>query len=48
MERLKPDMKDHYSIFAQHYMAAGAAAIRYFVSLLNILISNTNLFAIPE
>ena len=37
MERLKPDMKDHYSIFAQYYMAAGAAAIRYFVSLLNIL-----------
>ena len=48
MERLKPDMKDHYSSLAQHYMAAGAEAIRYFVSLLNILISNTNLFAIPE
>ena len=48
MERLKPDMKDHYSIFAQHYLATGAVGIRYLISLLNILISNTNLFAIPE
>ena len=48
MERLKPDMKDHYSIFAQHYLAAGAVRIRCFISLLNILISNTNLFATPE
>ena len=47
MERLKPDMKDHYSIFAQHYMAAGAEAISYSVSHFTTF-SNTNLFAIPE
>ena len=48
LERLRPDVKDFYSISARHYLAAGAAGISHFTSLLNILISNTNLFAIPE
>jgi hypothetical protein len=48
LERLRPDVKDFYSISARHYLAAGAVGISHFTSLLNILISNTNLSAIPE
>ena len=48
LRRLRPEVRDFYSISARHYLAAGTAGIQHFCSLLNILIDDVKLSSIPE
>ena len=48
LTRLRADVMDLYSTTARHFLCAGAVGILHFTSLLNNLISDTNLSSIPE
>ena len=45
---LKPDVNDLYSVTARHYTNAGVEGARHFHFLMNLVISNVNLFSLPE
>ena len=45
---LKPDVNDLYSITARHYVNAGVEGARHFSFLMNQVIKDINIFALPE
>ena len=45
---LRPDVNDLYSITARHYINAGLEGVRHFYFLMNLIISDINLFSLPE
>ena len=45
---LKPDVNDLFSITARHYINAGMEGAKHFHFLMNHVISNINLFSLPE
>ena len=45
---LKPDVNDLFSITARHYINAGIEGARHFHFLMNQIISDINLFSLPE
>ena len=45
---LKPDVNDLFSITARHYVNAGIEGAKHFHFLMNLIISNINLFSLPE
>ena len=45
---LKPDVNDLFSITARHYINAGFEGARHFHFLMKLVISNLNLFNLPE
>ena len=46
--KLKPDVNDLFSVTARHYVNAGMEGAKHFHYLMNLIISNINLFALPE
>ena len=45
---LKPDVNDLFSITARHYINAGIEGAKHFHFLMNHVVSNINLFSLPE
>jgi hypothetical protein len=48
LSRIKKNVKDYYSITAQHYSNAGEEGLSHFHDLLNAVISNVNNASIEE
>ena len=45
---LRPDVNDLYSITPKHYVNAGMEGVKHFSFLMNLIISDINLFSLPE
>ena len=45
---LKPDVNDLFSITARHYINAGIEGAKHFHFLMNHVVSNINMFSLPE